>query len=54
MFLVSVPFGVLGTVWAYLKLKDNGVRTASSIDWIGNVTFAVGLIALLIGIVYGL
>ena len=54
VFLVSVPFGILGTVWAYLKLKDNGVREASSIDWWGNATFAVGLIALLVGIVYGL
>ena len=54
VFLVSVPFGILGTVWAYLKLEDNGVREASSIDWWGNATFAVGLIALLVGIVYGL
>jgi MFS family permease len=54
VFLVSVPFGLFGTVWAYLKLKDNGVRIKSSIDWIGNVTFALGLIALLTGIVYGI
>ncbi|NED65950.1 MFS transporter, partial [Streptomyces sp. SID10244] len=25
VFLVSVPFGVIGTVWAYLKLRDTGV-----------------------------
>ena len=54
VFLVSVPFGLFGTVWAYLKLRDNGVRIRTSIDWWGNATFAVGLIALLIGIVYGL
>jgi MFS family permease len=54
VFLVSVPFGLLGTVWAYLKLKDNGVRVESKIDWLGNVTFAIGLIALLTGIVYGI
>ena len=54
VFLVSVPFGLFGTVWAYLKLKDNGVRVASSIDWIGNITFGLGLIALLTGIVYGI
>ena len=29
VFLVSVPFGLFGTVWAYLKLKDNGVRVES-------------------------
>jgi MFS family permease len=54
VFLVSVPFGIFGTIWAYLKLEDNGVREAARIDWWGNVTFAIGLIALLVGIVYGL
>ncbi len=54
IFLVSVPFGVFGTVWAYLKLKDNGVRQEATIDWWGNVTFAVGLIAVLVGITYGI
>ena len=54
VFLVSVPFGLFGTVWAYLKLRDNGIRVRAKIDWVGNATFAVGLIALLVGIVYSL
>ena len=54
VFIVSVPFGVFGTVWAYVKLKDNGMRVQAKIDWWGNLTFAVGLIAVLVGIVYGL
>ena len=54
VFLVSVPFGLFGTVWAYLMLKDNGVRLPAKIDWRGNITFAVGLVALLTGIVYSL
>jgi MFS family permease len=54
VFLVSVPFGVFGTVWAYLKLRDNGVRIPAKIDWLGNLLFAVGLIAVLVGIVYSL
>ena len=54
VFLVSVPFGAFGTVWAYLKLRDNGVRVRARIDWWGNLAFAVGLIALLTGIVYAL
>ena len=54
VFLVSVPFGVFGTVWAYLKLRDNGIRVKTTIDWLGNATFAVGLVALLTGIVYGI
>ncbi len=54
VFLVSVPFGVFGTVWAYLRLRDNGVRVAATVDWLGNTLFAVGLISLLTGIVYSL
>ncbi len=54
VFLVCVPFGIFGTIWAYLKLVDNGVRVRAKIDWAGNVTFAVGLIAVLTGIVYGI
>src|SRR5579862_4625061 len=54
VFLVSVPFGLFGTVWAYLMLKDNGVRVPAKIDWRGNAAFAVGLVSLLTGIVYSL
>ncbi len=54
VFLVSVPFGLFGTVWAYLMLRDNGVRIPAKIDWLGNTLFAVGLISVLTGIVYSL
>src|SRR4051794_3977236 len=54
VFLVSVPFGLFGTVWAYLKLQDTGERRRERIDWWGNVTFALGLIAVLAGITYGI
>jgi MFS family permease len=54
VFLVSVPFGVFGTVWAYFKLHDTGTRQRARMDWWGNITFAVGLIAVLVGITYGL
>ena len=54
VFLVSVPVGVLGTIWAYLKLEERGERHPARIDWWGNVTFAVGLIAVLAGITYGI
>ncbi len=54
VFLLSVPFGILGTGWAYLKLEDRGVRTPAHIDWVGNITFAIGLILVLVGITYGL
>ena len=54
VFWVNVPVGVFGTLWAYRKLRDNGERHPGRIDWWGNVTFAVGLGALLIGITDGI
>jgi MFS family permease len=54
IFLVSAPVGVFGTVWAYFMLHDIGVRKHARMDWWGNLLFGVGLIALLVGITYGL
>jgi MFS family permease len=54
IFLVSVPFGLFGTVWSYLKLKEISTRQYASIDWLGNLTFAVGLILVMIGVTYGI
>ncbi len=54
IFYVSVPFGVLGSVWSYLSLHDTSVRTASRVDWWGNVLFATGLTAVLAAITYGI
>jgi MFS family permease len=54
VFLVSVPFGVIGTIWAYVSLRDTSERRPARMDWWGNITFAVGLIAVLVGITYGI
>ncbi|HEY7930721.1 MAG TPA: MFS transporter [Acidimicrobiales bacterium] len=54
VFWVSVPFGLIGTLWSYRSLRDNGVRSPARIDWWGNLTFAVGLTSVLVGIVYGI
>jgi MFS family permease len=54
IFLVSAPIGAFGTVWAYFMLKDISIRRHARMDWWGNILFAVGLISILIGIVYGL
>ena len=54
IFLVSVPVGLFGTVWAYLKLREVPRHTKAKIDWLGNVTFAVGLVVLMVGITYGI
>ena len=54
VFLVSVPVGLFGTVWASLRLHESGTRPRSHMDWWGNLTFAIGLIAVLVGITYGI
>jgi MFS family permease len=54
VFWVNVPVGVFGTVWAYRRLRDTGERHRGRIDWWGNVTFAVGLGSVLIGITDGI
>ena len=54
VFLVSVPFGVLGAIWSYLKLQERGIRRPARLDWAGNVTFGAGLVAVLVGITYGI
>jgi MFS family permease len=54
IFLVSAPIGAFATVWAYFMLHDTGVRKKAKMDWWGNLLFAVGLIAILVGITYGL
>jgi len=55
IFLVSVPFGVFGTLWSYSKLRELGsLQKGQKIDLLGNITFALGLTLLLIGLTYGL
>ena len=55
VFLVSVPVGVIGTVWSYWKLKEqNIVRKKQKLDVWGNIAFGAGLTLILVGITYGL
>jgi MFS family permease len=54
VFVVSVPIGLLGTIWAYRSLRELGVRRPAQIDWWGNATFALGLIGVMVGITYGI
>src|SRR5271170_102188 len=54
VFWINVPVGVFGTLWAYLRLKETGERHHAPVDWWGNLTFAVGLSAVLIGITEGI
>jgi MFS family permease len=55
VFLVSVPFSVGGTIWAYLALHETApIRKNQHLDVPGNVLFAIGLTAVLVGMTYGL
>jgi len=56
VFWVSVPVGLWGTWMGYRHLRDKPRDRSMkvSIDWWGNLTFGLGLVALLVGITYGL
>jgi MFS family permease len=54
VFWVSVPIGVVGTVWSRRSLREIGSRKPGRIDWVGNLTFTSGTAALLIAITYGI
>jgi MFS family permease len=55
IFLVSVPIGLFGTIWAYVMLKEQSAPDKTQrIDWLGNATFAVGLTLLLLALTYGI
>jgi MFS family permease len=55
VFLVSVPFGIIGTAWSHYRLREIAtIRKNQHLDIGGNVTFAAGLILLLVSITYGL
>jgi EmrB/QacA subfamily drug resistance transporter len=54
VFFVSVPIGIIGTIWSYKSLHEVGTRNPGRLDWPGNITFALGLTAVLTGITYGI
>jgi MFS family permease len=54
VFWVSVPVGVVGTIWSYRSLRETGSPTPGRIDWAGNLTFCAGAGALLVAITYGI
>jgi MFS family permease len=54
VFLISVPVGLFGTVWAYLRLRELSTPRRTRVDWPGNVTFAVGLVLIMVAITYGI
>jgi len=54
VFLISVPVGIVGTVWAYVALRELSTPRKARVDWAGNVTFALGLVLLMTAVTYGI
>lgn len=55
VFLISVPFGLIGTVWAYLMLRETAtIKKDQKLDIMGNILFAGSLISLLTAITYAI
>jgi MFS family permease len=54
VFLISVPIGLFGTVWAYLKLEERSTPKRARVDWAGNLSFALGLILIMVSVTYGI
>ncbi|MGB7967933.1 MAG: MFS transporter, partial [Methanobacterium sp.] len=55
VFLVNVPFGLIGTVWSYYRLKELSIKAVKTkLDLWGNITFVLGITLILVGVTYGL
>ena len=54
IFWVSVPVGIVGTIWSYRSLHEVGGQPRGRLDVLGNLTFAAGLGAVLAAITYGI
>jgi MFS family permease len=54
VFWVNVPIGIVGTLWARHTLREVAVREPTRLDLAGNVVFGTGLVAVLLGITYGI
>src|SRR3989440_11011207 len=53
-FLISVPVGLFGTVWAYLKLEERSEPRRRPVDWLGNVPFPAPLVCPMVALTYGI
>ena len=55
IFLVNVPIGIIGTIWAYVALHEIAfIKKGQGFDILGNVSFAIGLVLILIALTYAL
>ncbi|WP_067622361.1 MFS transporter [Alicyclobacillus acidiphilus] len=55
VFLVNVPVGIFGTIWAFVALKEVSRRPSNQrLDILGNVTLTLGLLGIMLGLTYGI
>jgi MFS family permease len=55
IFLISVPVGVIGTIWSYLALHELAkIRARQRLDIAGNVLFALSMMVIVISLTYGI
>lgn len=55
VFLVNVPVGLAGTIWAYIALKEVATpQSKQRLDILGNVSLTVGLLGVMLGLTYGI
>jgi MFS family permease len=54
VFWVSVPVGVVGTIWSYRSLREIGSRSRARVDVLGTITFTAGLGLVLTALTYGI
>ncbi|WP_258110578.1 MFS transporter [Alicyclobacillus sp. SP_1] len=55
IFLVNVPVGLAGTLWAYVALKEVVKRPVKQrLDIWGNITLTIGLLGIMLGLTYGI
>ncbi len=54
IFIINIPFGMIGIIWSYISLKETVKKSRIHIDWLGNLVFVISLLLILIGITYGL
>lgn len=54
IFYVNIPIGVVGTLWAFLKLKETAITDEKQkFDINGMITFSAGMLALLTALTLG-
>jgi EmrB/QacA subfamily drug resistance transporter len=54
IFYINVPFGIIGTVWAAVQLKELDVLPAKQkFDWAGTALFTTGMLSLLLFLTFG-